>query len=161
MRNKTLLKISGLFLSLGIINGITILYWYLRCLQTRSPFYCEAFAFGGILIGWGIPALILLGLAIITFAFSWYKGNVHSLIKIIIIALGVFIFIFPYFYYIFSPFNKNVDQRPKTYRGFQQMLEENRLNQEREQEDKCNELRQKVSEWRGGESMPTLPRDCE
>src|SRR3989338_8375932 len=122
--NKTLLKFTGLlfcfsviyllviffFLFWGggkqtffflfcfsVIDVLVILYWWMRCGQTQSAFYCDSFMFGGILLILGIPALILLGLSLIILAFSkWYKGNVSTVAKSMIIILGIIIFVAPF-----------------------------------------------------------------
>ncbi|HEY4475330.1 MAG TPA: hypothetical protein VJB92_01230 [Candidatus Paceibacterota bacterium] len=153
--NKTLLKLAGLIFLFSIIDGLVILYWLMRCYQTQSAFYCDAFAFAGILIILGIPALVLIGSSLILLAFSkWYKGNVSIVAKSIIIILGVILFVAPY-----TPLLLPSDQ-PKTYQGFQNLIEQGRVEQEREKERQCAEYRQKMSEYREGQPMPVPPRGC-
>lgn len=155
--NKTLLKLTGLFFSFSVIDVLVVSYWWLRCGQTQSSFYCDSFMFGGIFFILGIPGLILIGFALIILAFSkWYKGNVSNLAKALIIILGLIIFAGPYTPLLFP------SDQPKTYRGFLDRMDQGRLELEKQKEQQCAEYRQRMSEYREGDPMPTPPsRECE
>ena len=153
--NKTLLKLSGLFFCFSVIDVFVILYWWMRCGQTQSAFYCDKFAFGGILLVLGIPALVLLGLSLIVLAFSkWYKGNVSTPAKSIIIILGIIILVAPYTPLLLS------NEQPRTYRDFQIQAEPRRMELEKEKEKQCIEYKQRMSEYREGQPMPIPPLGC-
>ncbi|MEK7610711.1 MAG: hypothetical protein AAB468_03140 [Patescibacteria group bacterium] len=153
--NKILLKITGLLFVFGAIDVLVILYWWLRCGQTQSAFYCDAFMFGGILLLLGIPALVLFGMSVIILAFSkWYKGNVSSIATWIIVILGIIIFVVPHTPLLLS------SQQSKTYRGFLNQMEQNKAELERRKEAQCIEYKQRRSEWREGQPMPVPPFGC-
>mgnify|MGYP001557857964 FL=1 len=153
--NKTLLKLAGLLFCFSVIDVLVISYWWIRCGQTQSAFYCDSFAFVGILFILGIPALVLLGLALIVLAFSkWYKGNVSTVAKSIIVILGVIIFVAPY-----TPLLLPSEQ-PKTYHGFLNRMEQNKAKFEEQKEVQCTEYKQRMSEWREGQPMPVPPPGC-
>ena len=153
--NKTLLKLAGLLFCFSVIDVLVISYWWIKCGQTQSAFYCNSFMFGGIFLILGIPALILFGLSLIVLAFSkWYKGNVSTVAKSIIVILGIIIFIAPY-----TPFLLPSEQ-PKTYQGFQNRMEQGRLEQEKEKERQCADYKQRMSEYREGQPMPVPPPGC-
>lgn len=154
--NKIILKLTGLLFVFGLVDILVILYWWLRCGQTQSAFYCDAFMFGGLFFVLGIPALILFGLSITALAFSkWYKGNVSSVAKWVVIILGIGIFVAPYTPLLFS------SEQPKTYRGFLNRMEQNKMELESQKEAQCTEYKQRMSEWREGQPMLVPPsHDC-
>ncbi|OHA39912.1 MAG: hypothetical protein A3G59_00585 [Candidatus Taylorbacteria bacterium RIFCSPLOWO2_12_FULL_47_20] len=153
--NKTLLKFTGLLFCFSVIDVLVILYWWMRCGQTQSAFYCDSFMFGGILLILGIPALILLGLSLIILAFSkWYKGNVSTVAKSMIIILGIIIFVAPFTPLLFS------SEQPRTYRDFQIRMERGRMELEKEKKNKCIEYKQRISDYREGQPMPVPPPGC-
>ena len=80
----------------------------------------------------GIPALILLGMSLVIWAFSkWYIGDVSAATKSIIVFLGIIIFLAPYTLRLLP------SEQPKTYRDS--------LKQDREiREERCTMLRQKL-----------------
>lgn len=153
--NKTLLKLAGLLFCFSVIDAIVIFYWWMRCAQTQSAFYCDSFMFGGIILSLGIPALVLLGLSLVVLAFSkWYEGNISTVAKSVIVTLGVIIFVAPY-----TPFLLPSEQ-PRTYQGFQDRMEQVRLEQEKEKERQCTDYKQKMFEYREGQPMPIPPPGC-
>jgi len=97
MWNKSLVKLGLTFLVLSLIDILVIGYWWFRCIQVHSSFYCDSFAFGGILMAFGIPALILLGLSLIFIIISrFYRKDTNLILYVIFIVLGVIIFAAPY-----------------------------------------------------------------
>lgn len=152
--NKILLKLAGLLFIFCIIDILVILYWFLRCVQTQSAFYCDNFMFvTGILLSLGIPALVLLGLSLIILTFSkWYKGNVSTTAKSIIIILGVIIFVAPYTASLLFP-----TEGPKTYRDYQNRREQKIKELEKQKEEQCAEFKLKMSNWRPGPIPPPTP----
>ena len=154
--NKTLLKIASLFFFFGIVDVLVILYWWLRCGQTQSSFYCDSFAFGGIFLVLGIPGLILFGGSLIALVFSkFYKGNISRFLKFFLVILGIIIFVGPYSPYLFSSDN------PKTYGEFLQKAEVRKLESQTKEEQKCVEYKKRMSQWNEGDPMPTPPsKNC-
>lgn len=153
--NKTLLKLAGLLFCFSVIDVLFISYWWVRCVQTQSSFYCDSFMFGGIILSFGIPALVLLGLSLIVLAFSkWYIGNVSAVLTSVIVILGIIILIAPY-----SPLLLP-GARSETYQEFQNRMEKRRLEQEKEKERQCADYKRRVSEHREGQPRPVPPPGC-
>lgn len=150
--NKTLLKLAGVSVCFSVINVLVTVYWLARCGQTSSPFYCDAFEFGGLFFLLGIPALILFGIALGLLAFSrWYKGNVSVAVITILMS---FVFVAPYALFLFS------DGHSKTYQSFQNKVQERNVELETEKEKECTVFKQKMSEYREGQPMPVPPPGC-
>ena len=57
----------------GILISLPIVFYTLACLITRKAMYCDAFAFGGALILFGIPALILYSIGILLLIINWSR----------------------------------------------------------------------------------------
>ena len=160
MWNKSLLKLGITFLLLSIFNILVIGYWWFRCFQTHSAFYCDAFAFGGILLALGIPALVLIGLSLILVIISrFYRKDIHKVFRSTLLILGTVVFVFPYCIWLSILFF-NPDSRPRTYSEFNAQMEQGRIDLEQKQQEKCAEIRLNISLRKEGEPMPVLPRDC-
>lgn len=163
--NKTLLKLAGLVSLLAIFEALTVLYWFIRCVQTSSDtnfsnFYCGAFEWGIIFFLFGPPALVLLSISFFTLLFSkWYKGNVSNVVIVITTIVSIIIFITPFILYL------SFKEGPKTYRGDQKLTEQNIIRQEqekaKEKEQECLKYKFYMSQWKNGDPMPTFdPKDC-
>jgi len=156
MFNKTILKFSGVFLLLSILDVLFISYVWLRCLETRSGFYCDAFEFGGVFIIFGIPALILLGLSIALLITAYfYKKEISLMFKTIFIILGVVIFGGAYVPYFLPSSNA------KSYSEYNARIEKVKIEREQKKKQDCDEYKIKMSQWKEGEPMWTPPsEDC-
>ena len=156
MFNKTILKISGSFLLLSIFNAIVIFYWLQRCHQTGSSFYCDAFAFGGLYLLLGIPALVLLGISLLLLITSrFYKKEVGVAFRVIFIILGLIIFGIPYLP-VFLP-----SSQQKTYSDFNARMDQGRIQTEENKIQACLQYKVTMGQWREGQFMPTPPSgDC-
>lgn len=150
--NKFFLKLTGLLFCFSVIDGLIILYLWMRCGQTHSSFYCSNFEFGVLSSIPCIPALFLLVLSLIVLALSkWYKGNVSTAVKLTVVILGIVIFVAPYILPI---------GQPKTYQEYQNRIEQKKI----ELEKQCAEFKQRLSEYNRGQSTsifaPEPPPGC-
>ena len=153
--NKTLLKFSGLLFCFGIVNVLYYNYQHIRCIQTQSSFYCDGFLMGALALQLVIPAFVLFTSSLIILIFSkWYKGNVSKISKTIIIVLAAIVFLTPYIL-IFYPHGQI-----RTYQEYQNRVEQIRIQAEKGNENQCIEYKQKMSEYREGQPMPTPPPGC-
>lgn len=150
--NKIISKTPGLLIAFTTIDIFVILYWWSRCAQTQSAFYCEAFAFGGLLILLGIPVLVLFSLfALFLIISKWHNGGVSPITGWIIAILGVIVFASPYI--LFSLPSK----QPKTYRGYLNQIEQSSKEKKNAQ---CKEYEQRVSEYDEVQQIPVPPIGC-
>ncbi|MDQ5950444.1 MAG: hypothetical protein QG585_386 [Patescibacteria group bacterium] len=157
MFNKTILKLSVIFLFLSLFDLLVIFYLLFRCQQTESFYYCDYFAFGAAYIFFGIPALILLGLALILLFISrFYKNTISLTIRIIFIVIGIIVFSAPYI-----PFLLPLSQI-ETYAEFNNRIEQARIKSENKKEKACLQYKITMSQQKEGQlTMPTPPsEDC-
>jgi len=157
MFNKPLLRFAISLGLLGALDFLFVFYFWLRCVQTHSSFYCDAFAFGAILLIPGIPALILIALSIIfIIAAKLYKKEISSVTRgifVILIVLLIGLHCVPFFMPSFQP---------RTYSEFLAQRGEYRLETIRIEQQKCEDYKLRTRQWKEGMPMPVPPsRDCE